>query len=201
MENSKNSNYNELIQTLIAEFVATANSWGDAVSGYLKSPHSKSITIDDWNTFISLMQQTLYYVMATRRALSQLSKVGELLEEHVSITSLSVSDDGVLTVELGSGDKKGVSGALQRIRIDDELNWEYTVDGGVNWKSFGVRAVPYLKILENNNWAYSEDGQKWTDLGISAKSPPAVRGVDYWTDADKAEIQNYVKTVILNGKW
>ena len=28
-----------------------------------------------------------------------------------------------------------------------------------------------------------------------------VRGTDYWTDADKAEIKGYVDTAILNGSW
>lgn len=28
-----------------------------------------------------------------------------------------------------------------------------------------------------------------------------VRGTDYWTDADKAEIKSYVDEAILNGEW
>jgi hypothetical protein len=28
-----------------------------------------------------------------------------------------------------------------------------------------------------------------------------VRGTDYWTDADKAEIKSYVDDAILNGAW
>lgn len=28
-----------------------------------------------------------------------------------------------------------------------------------------------------------------------------VRGTDYWTDADKAEIKSYVDDAILNGEW
>ena len=31
--------------------------------------------------------------------------------------------------------------------------------------------------------------------------PAPVRGVDYWTDADKAEIKKWVDDAILNGKW
>lgn len=42
------------------------------------------------------------------------------------------------------------------------------------------------------------------DLGVKAKSTDGktpVRGVDYWTDADKDEIKRWVEDAILNGKW
>ena len=37
------------------------------------------------------------------------------------------------------------------------------------------------------------------DKGDSGYTP--VRGTDYWTDADKAEIKSYVDDAILNGAW
>lgn len=42
------------------------------------------------------------------------------------------------------------------------------------------------------------DGAKG-DKGDSGYSP--IRGTDYWTDADKAEIKSYVDDAILNGEW
>lgn len=42
------------------------------------------------------------------------------------------------------------------------------------------------------------------DLGVKAKGTDGktpVRGVDYWTDADKDEIKRWVEDAILNGKW
>lgn len=39
------------------------------------------------------------------------------------------------------------------------------------------------------------DGQN----GVDGKTP--VRGTDYWTDADKAEIKSYVDDAILGGAW
>lgn len=35
--------------------------------------------------------------------------------------------------------------------------------------------------------------------GKDGKTP--IRGVDYWTDADKDEIKQWVEDAILNGKW
>lgn len=43
-----------------------------------------------------------------------------------------------------------------------------------------------------------EKGDKG-DTGAAGYSP--VRGTDYWTDADKAEIKSYVDTAILGGAW
>ena len=43
------------------------------------------------------------------------------------------------------------------------------------------------------------------DTGAAGKDGAAgyspIRGVDYWTDADKAEIKSYVDTAILGGAW
>lgn len=37
------------------------------------------------------------------------------------------------------------------------------------------------------------------DTGAAGKTP--VRGTDYWTEADKAEIKSYVDSAILGGSW
>lgn len=45
------------------------------------------------------------------------------------------------------------------------------------------------------------------DLQVPARGPAGkdgktpIRGTDYWTDADKAEIKKWVDDAILNGKW
>lgn len=44
-----------------------------------------------------------------------------------------------------------------------------------------------------------ESGDFKGDPGADGKTP--VRGTDYWTDADKAEIKSYVDEAILGGAW
>ena len=46
----------------------------------------------------------------------------------------------------------------------------------------------------------SASGTSSADLKGDAGYSP-VRGTDYWTDADKAEIKAYVNEAILNGEW
>ena len=40
--------------------------------------------------------------------------------------------------------------------------------------------------------------QEWLD-SLTGDSP--VKGIDYWTDSDIAEIKSYVDDAILGGKW
>ena len=40
--------------------------------------------------------------------------------------------------------------------------------------------------------------QEWLD---SLKGDSPVKGIDYWTDSDIAEIKAYVDDAILGGKW
>ena len=53
---------------------------------------------------------------------------------------------------------------------------------------------------ENGNWAEIPAivGAPGKD-GEDGYTP--VRGTDYWTDADKAEIKSYVDEAILGGAW
>lgn len=60
--------------------------------------------------------------------------------------------------------------------------------------------TPY--IGSNGNWYLgSRDTGKPSQgrAGTDGKTP--IRGTDYWTDADKAEIKKWVDDAILNGKW
>ena len=63
-------------------------------------------------------------------------------------------------------------------------------------------------------WITSDGLLKWTNDGglvnplpTNIKGPKGedgvtpVRGVDYWTDADKAEIKAYVEDALLGGAW
>ncbi len=45
------------------------------------------------------------------------------------------------------------------------------------------------------------DGKNGADGKDGANGYTPVRGVDYWTDADKAEIKSYVDEAILGGAW
>jgi hypothetical protein len=44
-------------------------------------------------------------------------------------------------------------------------------------------------------------GEKGADGAKGEDGYTPVRGTDYWTDADKAEIKSYIDDAILNGEW
>lgn len=70
--------------------------------------------------------------------------------------------------------------------------------GGGTGSSGGADGItPHIGA--NGNWYIGE-----TDTGVKAKGENGytpVRGTDYWTAADIAEIKGYVDTAILNGSW
>ena len=60
--------------------------------------------------------------------------------------------------------------------------------------------TPY--IGSNGNWYLgSRDTGKPSQGRAGADGKTPIRGTDYWTDADKADIKKWVDDAILNGKW
>ena len=101
---------------------------------------------------------------------------------------------------------------------DGGATWnETTMPGAASWSSVAFGEGKFVAIAANSNIAaYSTDGISWTMLanktieqdGANITSdvkdaimPTLVRGVDYWTEEDKAEIKSYVDDAILNGAW
>lgn len=60
-----------------------------------------------------------------------------------------------------------------------------------------VLAIEEAKKYTNNELAAAKESGEFD--GEDGYTP--VRGIDYWTDADKAEIKSYVNDAILNGEW
>ncbi len=69
---------------------------------------------------------------------------------------------------------------------------EMSEDGVLSWSNDGGLENPDPVDLTG------PQGEKG-ETGAAGAIP--VRGVDYWTDADKAEIKSYVDTAILGGAW
>lgn len=68
-----------------------------------------------------------------------------------------------------------------------------SVDGG------DATGRVYRKVISNGTYSYTYMG----DLsGLQGPmGPKPVKGTDYWTEADKAEIKKYVDDAILGGAW
>lgn len=62
--------FENFLNQMAEEFRKTANGW-DSFAAYTKSPHTKAITIEDWNNLIGLMGHTDAYVRALRPVLEQ----------------------------------------------------------------------------------------------------------------------------------
>lgn len=95
---------------------------------------------------------------------------------------------------------------MSRLKVFDKTTqtWVYAD------KSFGLKGDPGVSATHSWNGTTltvtSASGTSSADLkgdkgdpGAAGKTP--VRGTDYWTDADKAEIKSYVDNAILGGAW
>lgn len=101
------------------------------------------------------------------------------------VNEMSVQFDGDDSVNLNFGEVQtvnvGENGATFTPSVSE--------DGVLSWTN--DRELP-------NPEPVNIKGEKGDD-GKDGYSP--VRGVDYWTDADKAEIKSYVDEAILGGEW
>lgn len=72
-----------------------------------------------------------------------------------------------------------------------------TLDGGTNtWTAImGDGRQYHFNVKNGSKGATGDKGNP----GLSGKTPE--KGVDYWTEADKAEIKAYVEEAILGGAW
>lgn len=82
--------------------------------------------------------------------------------------------------------------------FSNPLEMQFSVDGVSNWHTSQNADDRYFRQRIANLDA------EWSDAvmmaqGVAGHTPE--RGVDYWTDADKAEIKSYVDEQILNGEW
>ena len=92
---------------------------------------------------------------------------------------------------------------------------EWYLDVYISANSTTLRDDPFIPyngelIIYDPDSVYTERRIKFGDGATNVVALPfyqgsdgdtPVRGVDYWTEADKAEIKAYVDDAILNGEW
>jgi hypothetical protein len=103
-------------------------------------------------------------------------------------------------IEQGGG--SGGSGGISREeveRIIEEYLAKNPPKDGIDGVSPTIETIP----IENGTRVSitDKDGTKSFDVlnGVNGYSP--IRGIDYWTEADKNEIKTYVEEAILGGSW
>lgn len=99
--------------------------------------------------------------------------------------TFSVDENGDLWVNFPDGAK------IPSVSLNENGELILSIEGE-NVKTFNIGKV---KGDKGEKGADGKDGQNGTD----GYTP--VRGIDYWTDEDKAEIKAYVEEAILGGEW
>ena len=95
----------------------------------------------------------------------------------------------------GAPGKDGTSVTVQNVTASN-------ADGGSNVVTFSDGKTLTVKNGSKGSQGNpGQDGAPGKDGEDGAPGYSPVRGTDYWTDADKAEIKSYVDTAILGGAW
>lgn len=133
-----------------------------------------------------------------------------------TITNGSKGDPGRGIVSIARTSGTGAAGTTDTYTITytDNTKSTFTVYNGANGKDGtgggsggedgedGATFTPYVDANGNLSWSNDKglpNPRTVNIKGADGKTP--VRGTDYWTDADKAEIKSYVDDAILGGAW
>lgn len=92
-------------------------------------------------------------------------------------------DDGTFHIDF-----KDENGVLRRKQINAK-----------DAESLGSHTADEFLLEEDINTILAQAKDSGEFDGDDGYTP--IRGTDYWTDADKAEIKSYVDNAILNGVW
>lgn len=133
--------FENFLNQMAEEFRKTANGW-DSFAAYTKSPHTKAITIEDWNNLIGLMGHTDAYVRALRPVLEQLGP--SVVQAIVEVSRGNFIDyirnseeEGNITIVMKDGTEytvnsyRGPQGAsITDVAYDSNYRPTYTLSDG-----------------------------------------------------------------------
>ena len=129
----------------------------------------------------------------------------------------------VQTIALLNAQSEEITGNLRRELLDEfgnPIEFQFSVNGVSDWHETQTAEDRYYRqrianinakwssaVMATGGGGKGEKGDKGDpgepgirgESGADGHTPE--RGIDYWTDADKAEIKNYVDEAILNGSW
>lgn len=101
---------------------------------------------------------------------------------------------------LGQDGTERIVANVKALLDDKQDKGDYVTSSEVSTSIKELGAVSY----NSQSLTDAQKIQARTNLGITgtgADGYTPVRGTDYWTDADKAEIKSYVDEAILGGAW
>ena len=129
----------------------------------------------------------------------------------------------VQTIALLNAKSEEISGNLRRELLDEfgnPVEFQFSADGVSDWHNTQTTNDKYYRQRIANidaQWSEAvmmaavtadgvpgpqgEKGDKGEPGNDGADGYTPIKGTDYWTDDDKAEIKNYVDESILNGSW
>lgn len=144
-----------------------------------------------------LLEANLDTVLAQAKASGEFDGTDGVSATHswsgttLTITSASGTSSADLKGEKGDQGEKGATGDTGVGVSTVKQTTTSTADDGNN--------IITVTLTNGTTSTFAVQNGSKGSKGDAGYSP--IRGTDYWTDADKAEIKSYVDEAILNGAW
>lgn len=129
---------------------------------------------------------------------NNLNVLNTKIDNKLDSGALPGAIDNAIAQAKESGDLKGEKGDDGISATHSWSGTTLTVTSASGTSSANLKGEKGEKGDTGSQGLQGETGPKG-DTGAPGYTP--VRGTDYWTDADKAEIKSYVDEAILNGAW
>lgn len=88
--------------------------------------------------------------------------------------------------------------------LQNPMEYQFSADGATDWHTTQTESDLYFRQRIANidgEWSPAIMLARGAQGKDGADGYTPVKGTDYWTDADKREIKDYVDSAILNGEW
>lgn len=174
------------------EFNKTANGW-DTYAAYVKTPQTKGITLDDWNTLIGLLGHTDAYVRALRPVLTEFgpAMVNALIESSkgnfIDHIKNSETDEGNIVIVMKDGSEfsvasyRGPQGAsITDVAYDSECRPTYTLSDGstifVNKSLRGPQGIQGIEGPQGKQGIVGPQGSPFRYEDFTPQQLEALRG-------------------------
>lgn len=110
--------FSEVVKRLVDGFQEMSSAWEERASGYYKTPHTKSITLQNWNSLVTLLARTETYVRGMYAFLSSLEELGAALDNVGTGQSVAV-DEALSATSTNAVQNKAIYGRL--VELDTAL--------------------------------------------------------------------------------
>lgn len=127
-------------------------------------------------------------------------KYCQLVTDNICVVPWEVIKPPFFTVSIVCGDRVTANTASVAVEKSGYAEGETPKPPTPDVYNQILNSVKLPYIGDNGNWfTWNSDANAFNDTGVKAKGDKPIKGTDYWTEEDKAEIIQSVLNTLPNG--